>query len=376
MVWKGRTFIGGAQDDGEAPRIFRGVSPLKKTPSSGIRQGSEFLRVCAGEVVAHRPVWLMRQAGRILQPYRDLKQEAGSLSTLFNTPELAAQVTLMPVEMLGVDAAILFADIFTPIEPMGCELTFQPGPVLKFPVRARSDVDRLHTIDPEDDLPHVRREIELVRAGLPPGVPLIGFAGAPVTLATYLAEGTGAREFTHFRRLLHAEPDTADLLLTKLTDVAISYLKMQVDAGVEAVQLFDTWIGQLSEAQFERIALPFLERIFSELKRLRVPTIYFAHGSAHLLPLLPRTAADVFSIDWRTDIRHARDLLGPSMPLQGNLDPAALFAPREQVVAITRELLDKTRGTPHIFNLGHGVHPETPIDSVRAMIDTVHGYAG
>ncbi len=318
----------------------------------------------------------MRQAGRILKPYRDLKQEAGSLSTLFNTPELAAQVTLMPVEMLGVDAAILFADIFTPIEPMGCELTFQPGPVLKSPVRTRNDVGHLHTIDPEDDLPHVRREIELVRAGLPPGVPLIGFAGAPVTLATYLAEGTGAREFTHFRRLLHAEPDTADLLLTKLTDVVISYLKMQVDAGVEAVQLFDTWIGQLSEAQFERIALPFLERIFSELKRLRVPTIYFAHGSAHLLRLLPRTAANVFSIDWRTDIRHARDLLGPSMPLQGNLDPAALFAPIEQVVAVTRELLDKTRGTPHIFNLGHGVHPETPIDAVRAMIDTVHGYAG
>ena len=230
----------------------------------------------------------------------------------------------MPVEMLGVDAAILFADIFTPVEPMGCELTFQPGPVLTSPVRARSDVNRLRTIDPEDDLPHVRREIELVRAGLPHGVPLIGFAGAPVTLATYLAEGKGTREFTCFRRLLHAEPDTAGLLLAKLTDVTISYLKMQVDAGVEAVQLFDTWIGQLSGTQFDRIALPGLERIFSELNRLQVPTIYFANDSAHLMPLLPRTAADVFSIDWRTDIRQARDLFGPSRPLQGKPRPSGL----------------------------------------------------
>lgn len=318
----------------------------------------------------------MRQAGRILQPYRDLKKQAGSLSTLFNTPELAAQVTLMPVDMLGVDAAILFADIFTPVEPMGCELSFQPGPVLASPVRTRGDVDRLHTIDPEHDLPHVRREIELVRAGLSHGVPLIGFAGAPVTLATYLAEGSSAREFTYFRRLLNADPETADLLLAKLTDVAVSYLKMQVDAGVDAVQLFDTWIGQLSEAQFERIALPGLERIFGELRRSQVPSIYFANDSAHLLPLLPRTGADVFSIDWRTDLTLARGLFGPLRPLQGNLDPAALFAPRKQVVTATRELLDKTRGTPHIFNLGHGVHPDTPIDSVRAMIDTVHEYPG
>ena len=198
----------------------------------------------------------MRQAGRILQPYRDLKKQAGSLSTLFNTPELAAQVTLMPVEILGVDAAILFADIFTPVEPMGCELVFQPGPVLASPVRTRSDVDRLRTIEPEEDLPHVRREIELVRAGLPQGVPLIGFAGAPVTLATYLAEGTGAREFTHFRRLLHADPDTADLLLTKLADVAITYLKMQVDAGVDAVQLFDTWIGSSQKRSSNALHCP------------------------------------------------------------------------------------------------------------------------
>ena len=354
--------------------MLRSVSRLTELPKSGDRQGA-FLRSCAGEVVVPRPVWLMRQAGRILKPYRDLKKQAGSLSTLFNTPELAARVTLMPVEMLGVDAAILFADIFTPVEPMGCELTFQPGPVLASPVRTRSDVDRLCIFDPENDLAHVRQEIELVRAGLPQDVPLIGFAGAPVTLATYLAEGMGAREFTHFRRMLYADPKTAHLLLDKLTEVAISYLRMQVNAGVEAVQLFDTWIGQLSQEQFESIALPGLERIFSELNQLQVSTIYFANDSAHLLPLLPRTGADVFSIDWRTDLDLARDLLGPSRPLQGNLDPAALFAPREQVVAATRKLLDKTSGTPHIFNLGHGVHPETPIDSVRTMIDTVHEYA-
>ena len=315
----------------------------------------------------------MRQAGRILKPYRDLKESVGgSISKLFKTPELAAQVTLMPVEMLGVDAAILFADIFTPVEPMGCEFTFQPGPVLTSPVRSADAVDKLRATVTENELPEVAAAIRLIRSELAPEVPLIGFAGAPITLATYLTEGSGAREFTQLRRLLHADASTADKLLTKLTDAAVSYLKMQVAAGVQAVQLFDTWIGQLSASQFESVAIPHLRRIFSEVSALGVPSIYFANDAAHLLPLLAETGADIFSLDWRTDIHDAFQRFGPNRPLQGNLDPAVLFAPVDQVVSATRELLDRTRDVPHIFNLGHGVHPDTPYESVRAMIETVH----
>ena len=343
---------------------------MKRSPKT---KSSIFLRACAGEIINPPPVWIMRQAGRILKPYHDLKNRVGSIETLFNTPELAAEVTIMPVHMLGVDAAILFADIFTPIAPMGCEFRFQPGPVLSCPIRSRSAVNTLRTINAEEDLPHVDETIRLVRSELPAEIPLIGFAGAPITLATYLTEGSGKRDFTQFLRLLNSEPETTKLLLDKLTEVAISYLKMQIAAGAEAIQLFDTWIGQLSYKQFEDVALPYLQRIFSELTEMQVPTIYYTNNSAHLLPLLPKTGAKVFSLDWRVSMTHARKLLGPTCPIQGNLDPYTLFATHDTINQATAELLNETRGTPHIVNLGHGVHPETPIDSVRTMIAAVRG---
>lgn len=316
----------------------------------------------------------MRQAGRILQPYRDLKDRVGSIETLFKTPELAAEVTLMPVQMLGVDAAILFADIFTPVEPMGVEVRFAPGPVLPGPYRDRQSVEALRVFDSASELAYVMETIALIRRELPAGVPLIGFAGSPFTLATYLAEGGGAKEFTHFRRLLRTDPDTARLLLDRLTEVAISYLRAQIAAGVQAIQLFDTWIGALGPRQFATFAVPYLRRIFDALEGMDVPRIYYANGGSHLVPQLPDVGADVLGLDWRVDLAQVNAAYGGAYPLQGNLDPSALFAPPEQVEAEARLILDATAGMPHIFNLGHGVHPETPYDHVQRLVDTVHGY--
>ncbi|MBI2503554.1 MAG: uroporphyrinogen decarboxylase [Candidatus Latescibacteria bacterium] len=335
---------------------------------------SSFLQACQGQVPARRPVWLMRQAGRILKPYRELREKTGSILKLFKTPELAAQVTLMPVAMLEVDAAILFADILTPVEPMGCQIDFVPGPVFAKPVQSRADIDALSTIDPQAQLPYVLETIRLVRRALPPGIPLIGFAGAPFTLATYMVEGGGAKEFTRFRRLLHADQGAAEALLDKLTEVTILYLKAQIAAGTQAVQLFDTWIGALSPALFAQLALPRLQRIFSALEGLGVPRIYYANGAAHFLDLLPGTGADVLGLDWRADLAQAFRLFGGRIPLQGNMDPCALFADPSAIAAEAERILRQTRGLPHVFNLGHGVHPDTPCDHVKLLVDTVHGY--
>ena len=316
----------------------------------------------------------MRQAGRILAPYRKLKEQVGSIEKMFRDPAIATEVTLMPVELLGVDAAILFADIFTPVDPMGCRVTFNPGPVLEFYVSDADDVARLHTFDADNELAYVADIIGRLRNQLPASVPLVGFAGSPFTLATYMAETGGrGREFTGLRRLLHTDPATAMALLDKLTDVAIDYLSMQVRAGAQALQLFDTWIGGLSLADFRTIALPRLQRIFSHLATLDVPTIYYANDAAHLVSALDEVGADVLSVDWRTDLA---DLFArkPGRPVQGNFDPLALFASPDQVEADALDLLRRTDGHPHIFNLGHGVHPETPYDSVVRLVDTVKGH--
>ena len=316
----------------------------------------------------------MRQAGRILPPYRQLKEEVGSLERMFRDPEIATEVTLMPVDMLGVDAAILFADIFTPVDPMGCSVTFNPGPVLEFTISGPGDVARLQTFDADSDLSYVADIIGRVRSRLPDSVPLIGFAGSPFTLATYMAEGGArGREFSGLRRMLHVDPATALALIDKLTDVAIDYLSMQVRAGAQALQLFDTWIGGLSLGDFERLALPRLQRIFRHLSDLGVPTIYYANDAAHLVTALDRVGADVLSVDWRMDLG---DLFArkPGRALQGNFDPLALFADPDSVEAGARDLLQQTEGHPHIFNLGHGVHPETPYDNVVRLIEVVKGH--
>lgn len=334
-----------------------------------------FLAACRGQKTNRRPVWLMRQAGRILAPYRQLKEEVGSIERMFREPEIATKVTLMPVEMLGVDAAILFADIFTPVDPMGCGVTFNPGPVLDFYVSGPEDLARLRTFESEQELAYVGETIGRIRSQLDASIPLIGFAGSPFTLATYMAEtGPKGREFTGFRRLLHTDSRTALGLLDKLTDVAINYLSMQVAAGAQALQLFDTWIGGLCLADFETIVLPRLQRIFAHLSTLGVPTIYYANDAAHLISALDKVGADVLSVDWRMNLD---DLftLRPSRPVQGNFDPLALFSDPDRVEAMALNLLQHTDGHPHIFNLGHGVHPQTPYDSVVRLVDTVKGYS-
>jgi uroporphyrinogen decarboxylase len=316
----------------------------------------------------------MRQAGRILEPYRRLKEEKGSIETMFRDPATAAEVTLMPVDMLGVDAAILFADIFTPVDPMGCPVKFDPGPVLGFSTRDPASVARLHTFDAAKDLAYVGDIIGRIRDRLPAHVPLIGFAGSPLTLATYMAEGGGAREFTQFRRLLHQDLPTARRLLDVLADVTIGYLAMQVEAGAQALQLFDTWIGALSRRDFEAHALPCLRRIFDATRSLGVPMIYYANNAAHLLPVMDQVGADVYSLDWRTDLTEADRILGGKYPLQGNLDPCALFAPPDAVEEETLGLLKRTDGLRHLFNLGHGVQPDTPYESVERLVQVVKSY--
>ncbi|MFA6109930.1 MAG: uroporphyrinogen decarboxylase [Candidatus Latescibacterota bacterium] len=332
-----------------------------------------FLRACRGEPAASTPVWLMRQAGRILPPYRELREKVGSIESLFTTPELAAQVTLMPVELLGVDAAILFTDLVTPLAPMGCPFEYRPGPVFARPVRTRQEVLELRPINTEADLPFVVETVQLVRRALPAGIPLIGYAGAPFTLATWAVEGKGAKDFSAFRAMLYQDPGTAHLLLDRLTEVAIEFLRAQIRAGAEAVQVFDTSVGVLSAAGFARFGLPYLQRVFAALADAKVPRIYFPLAGSHLLALAGQTGADVLSLDWRVDLAEAFRAF-PGIPLQGNLDPCALLAPVDELLIQARTVLEAARGQAHVFNLGHGVLPETPLDNVRRLVDAVHEF--
>jgi len=342
---------------------------------SAAKDPDRFLQVCSGKTPDATPVWLMRQAGRVLEPYRELREKHGAILTLFKTPELAAEITLMPVSMLGVDAAILFTDLVTPLEPMGCGFAYDPGPVFAHPVRTRQDVEALRPVAPESDVPFVLETIRLVREQLPSRIPLIGYAGAPITLATWIVEGRSSRDFSAFRRLLFSDPETTCLLLEKLTQVVIDFLRAQVRAGAQAVQLFDTSIGVLSSAVFQQMALPYLQRIFSALADSGVPRIYFPLGGGHLLPHLHEVGADVLSLDWRIDWDRAREILPPQLVLQGNLDPCVLYASTETIVAETRKILQSATGRPHIFNLGHGLLPDIPYDNVRVLVDAVHEFS-
>ena len=334
-----------------------------------------FLDACSGSLPAATPIWLMRQAGRILKPYRDIRAKTGSLEVMFKSPDLAAEITLMPVDHLNVDAAILFADLVTPLEPMGFDFRYDPGPVFSNPVRSATDVARLRPLDVHSGLPFVPQTVRQVCAALPPEVPLIGYGGGPFTLASWAVEGTGSKDFSVFRSFLHAEPVAAEDLMGKLTEALIVYLRSQAEAGARALQIFDTSIGILSTLDFERLALPHLQRVFAELEACRVPRIYFGLGASHLLPLIKRVGADVVSIDWRITPRQAYGTLGDDTPLQGNLDPCALLGKEENLIREARRIVDDVGGRPHIFNLGHGLLPNTPVDMARRLVDVVHEYS-
>jgi uroporphyrinogen decarboxylase len=335
-----------------------------------------FLRTCRGEATERRPVWIMRQAGRYLPEYRAIRQKVDFL-TLCKTPELAAEVTIQPVDILGVDAAILFADILLPLEAMGAELQFVKGdgPSFPDPVRSREDIARLRTPEVDATLGYVFDAMRLVRRELDGRVPLLGFGGTPWTLAAYLVEGGGSKHFEHLLAWSYGDPEGLALLLDKIADVSIAYLQGQIAAGAQALQLFDTWGGLLDLERWRAVALPPLRRIVDALAG-QVPLIYYSNGGGHLMPELARLPVDVLSVDWRTPLSQVRRALaeagdgGPRV-LQGNLDPAALLAPIPEIERRTANLLEEGKGGPHIVNLGHGILPMVPVENAKAFVEAV-----
>lgn len=340
-------------------------------------RSERFLRACRREPVDCTPVWLMRQAGRYMPEYRAIRDRHPFL-TMCKTPELAAEVTLQPVERIGVDAAILFADILLPLEGMGIELTFgrDEGPVIHNPVRSAADVDRLRLIEPEEDVPYVIEAVRLARRALGGKVPLIGFSGAPFTLASYMIEGGGSKTYLKCKRMMWEEPAAWHNLMDKLTRVIVSYLKAQVRAGAQAVQVFDSWVGTLSPEDYESHVLSHSRAVMEGLRGEGVPVIHFANNAATLLPLVRRAGGDVIGLDWRVDLAEAWDRLGHDVAVQGNLDPAALLAPPGVIEEKVKRILDRAANRPgHIFNLGHGIHKETPVEHAIALVEAVHRHS-
>ena len=335
-----------------------------------------FLRACRGEPVERTPVWIMRQAGRYLPEYRALRAKADFL-TCCRQPALACEITLQPVRRLGVDAAILFSDILVPLPAMGVEVAFEPGPRLAAPVRTPAAVAALRAPDAREAAPFVLDAIALLRAELPPAVPLIGFAGAPFTMATYLVEGGGSKHFEAIKGLLFADPATAHALLACCADTVASLLAEQVRAGAQAAMLFDTWAGLLGPADYRTFALPYVRRVFDRVAATAVeigadvPRIYYAGNAAGWLDACRQTGAGVIGLDWRLDLDTARLVAGPDLVLQGNLDPAVLLAPPETIRQRAQVVLDQAGPDRHVFNLGHGILPQTPPDHAGALIEAV-----
>ncbi len=331
-----------------------------------------FLRACRGESTPYTPIWLNRQAGRYMPEYHRLKGDTPSLE-FFKNPDLAAQATLDAQRILGVDAAIMFADLLPVLEPMGLDLDYQPGvgPVFANPLRSADDVARLRVVPAAEGTPYIADTVRNILTGLPREIALIGFAGAPFTLASYAVEGRGSRNYLHVKKLMYQAADVWDRLMGKLVDQIASYLELQIEAGVEAVQIFDTWVGCLSVSDFRRYVFPHLARLLDGL-RGRVPVIYFGTGNGHLLNDTCRARPDVLALDWRVPLGATwRSLDIPAV--QGNLDPIVLCADKATVARQAGEVLDEAGGRPgHIFNLGHGIVPETPVDNVRFLVDLVH----
>lgn len=334
-----------------------------------------FLKACRGEQTAYTPVWIMRQAGRYLPEYQEVRAGVDFL-TLCKTPELAAKVTMQPVEILDVDAAILFSDILIPVEAMGMQLEFsdKKGPVLGDPVRTKTAVDRLIVPDTEDSMPFVLETIRILRRAL--GVPLIGFSGAPFTLATYMIEGGSAKNFLNTKRMMYQNPGLFQLFMEKITATVVSYLAAQIRAGAQAVQIFDSWAGVLAPEDYRTFALPPVKRAITELRKEGVPVIYFVNDCAGLLGEVKKSGADVIGVDWRVSLKDAIRKLGKKFVVQGNLDPCALFLPKEKIEDRVKDILyqgEFARG--HIFNLGHGILPETPVEHAKALVEAVHRHS-
>lgn len=331
-----------------------------------------FLRACRRESVERTPVWFMRQAGRYLPEYREIRRQH-TLLEIVRQPELAAEVTLQPLRRFSLDAAIIFADILLPLPEMGVSFEFAQGegPVIHEPIRSRQQIDRLYSFDPAQNLAHVLAALSIVRGELDPAVALLGFAGAPFTVASYMIEGKGSRNYAHSKALMYGDEDAWHKLMALLTGVTIAYLRAQVDAGADALQLFDSWVGCLDEADYRRYVLPHSRELFRGLHDLNVPLIHFGTGMQHLLGTIAEAKPDVIGIDWRLPLSRARQMLGNEVALQGNLDPVALLAPQDVLLGKVDAVLKENVGPGFIFNLGHGVLPPTDPQSLVAVVDRV-----
>jgi uroporphyrinogen decarboxylase len=331
------------------------------------------LKAIRREDVPRRPLWIMRQAGRYLPEYRAFRAKH-SFKELASQADLAAEVTLMPLARFPLDAAIVFADIMSPMPALGIEFDFDPGPVVANPIRDAAGVERLRRPDPGEIAPEVIEALKLTRAALPATTALLGFCGAPWTLAAYLVEGKGVKDFPKLRAFAAAEPALLDALLARLTALMGDYLLAQAAAGADAVQIFDSWAGLLSRASWERLVRPHLETLLATVGRAGVPRILFVQNAPHLMEGYASLPAEVLGVDWRTDLPELRRR-HPDRAVQGNLEPAILTAGPEATRAAARELLESTPARGHIVNLGHGILPETPLASVEALVEVVHSEA-
>jgi uroporphyrinogen decarboxylase len=355
-------------------RAVRGARcEVREDRGAALLRESPFLKACRLEPTPYTPIWIMRQAGRYLPEYREIRAKLSFLE-LCHRPDLAAEVTVTAAERLGVDAAIIFADILLVVEPMGVGLEFTKGdgPVLHHPVRTGADLMRLQPVDAQESLSFVFEAVRLARAALPPAIPLIGFAGAPFTLASYVIEGGGSRQYQHTKTLMYRDPSAWHALMERLSAAVSGYLNGQISAGAQAVQLFDSWVGCLSPDDYREFVLPHTRQTIASLTP-GVPVIHFGTDTASLLTLMRDAGGDVIGLDWRVDLGEAWAHLGPRVAVQGNLDPVALFAEPDEIRRQAGRILGRAARRPgHIFNLGHGVLPHTPVDHLRALIDYVH----
>jgi uroporphyrinogen decarboxylase len=339
------------------------------TTSAPPNRKDSFLRACRGETLPRLPVWMMRQAGRYLPEYRAIRANHPFLEVC-KTPDLAVEVSLQPFHLLGVDAVIVFSDILIPAEAMGLKLELgDAGPNLPEPVRSKRDVEKLHLFDPEVETGFLPEAIRRIVREIGPAVPVLGFAAAPWTLACYMVEGRTREGFATVKSFLLHDPATFRNLLHRIAQAAIPYLKAQIAAGAAAVQLFDTWCGELSLRDYEEFALPATQEVISGLGG-SAPVIYYTKASHHLLPAVSRSGANVLSVDWRVDMRELRDKLGPRIALQGNVDPAVLYGPPDEIRRATQEAMAALGGTGHILNLGHGILQHTPVEHAKLFIET------
>ncbi|MGH9827613.1 MAG: uroporphyrinogen decarboxylase, partial [Blastocatellia bacterium] len=333
--------------------------------------GHLLVRAARGEAVERTPVWMMRQAGRYLPEYREIRKDIPFL-TLCKTVDLAVEVSLQPYRILGVDAVIMFSDILIPVEGMGVEvkLTEQKGPELPNPMRTMADVERLRVPDPAGSFPFVMEIIRTLKREVGDAVPVIGFAGAPWTLAAYMVEGGGSKNYAGIKKMMYAEPATLHRLLDRIADTIILYLNAQIEAGADIVQLFDSWAGELSPDDYAQFALPYEQKILQSINRKSAPAILFINGCGTFLEKMATSGADVLSVDWRVDLVDARRRIGDRLTLQGNLDPCVLLSTPEVIRDKVAEVLKRGGGGRHILNLGHGILPPTPVENARAFIET------